>query len=187
MHHTDQAGRSSTCGILADRAKGSSERGATAAHPATSPPHNCLTYSPRAGPVSARLVFQSSRWLRHQHTEELGFLGPSMVATSPNRAFVPGRTTVLTGPGYASAWDRMFRLDGSRAEILEDGEDPAVVGRGGRKVELEEDVRDVLLHRARADLQLLDDPAVGPSLGHQPQHVEFPWGEPVDGVVVADQ
>src|SRR5262245_65657019 len=32
-------------------------------------PHSSLTYSPRARPVSARLVFQSSRWLRHQHTE----------------------------------------------------------------------------------------------------------------------
>ena len=47
------------------------------------------------------LVFQSSRWLRHQHTEESGFLGPSIVATSPNRAVVAGRTTMLTGPGYA--------------------------------------------------------------------------------------
>src|SRR2546429_5186421 len=64
-------------------------------------PHSILTYSPRARPVSARLVFESSRWLRHQHTEESGFLGPSMVATSSNRAFVAGRTTVLIGPGYA--------------------------------------------------------------------------------------
>ena len=34
-HHTDQTGTSSTCGIFVDRAKGSSERGATAAHPTT--------------------------------------------------------------------------------------------------------------------------------------------------------
>src|SRR5215471_12515254 len=107
MHHTDQTGRPSTWGILADRANGSSDRGATAAHPATRTPgatlrpHSILTYSPRARPVSARLVFESSRWLRHQHTEEPGFLGPSMVATSPNRAFVAGRTTMLTVPGYA--------------------------------------------------------------------------------------
>jgi hypothetical protein len=44
---------------------------------------------------SARLVFESSRLLRHQHTEESGFSGPSMVATSPNRASVAGRTTML--------------------------------------------------------------------------------------------
>lgn len=33
-------------------------------------PHSILTYSPRARPTSWRLVFQSSRWLRHQHTED---------------------------------------------------------------------------------------------------------------------
>jgi len=65
--------------------------------------HSSLTYSPRAGPVSARLVFQSSLWLRHQHTEESGFLGPSTVATSPNRSFVAGQTSVLTVPRYARA------------------------------------------------------------------------------------
>src|SRR6185437_8436087 len=65
-------------------------------------PHSSLTYSPRAGPVSARLVFQSSRWLRHQHTEDPGFLGPSIVATSPNRAVVAGWTSMLTGPGYSA-------------------------------------------------------------------------------------
>src|SRR5262245_56474315 len=63
-------------------------------------PHSILTYSPRARPTSSRLVFQSSRWLRHQHTEEPGFLGPSMVATSLNRAVVAGWTTMLTVPGY---------------------------------------------------------------------------------------
>ena len=115
MHHADQTGRSSTWGILVDRAKGSSDRGATAAHPTTSASenartpgatvrlHSFLTYSPRARPTSSRLVFQSSRWLRHQHTEESGFLGPSMVATSSNRAFVAGLTTMLTVPGYARA------------------------------------------------------------------------------------
>ncbi len=69
---------------------------------ATARPHSSLTYSPRAGPVSARLVFQSSRWLRHQHTEDPGFLGPSMVATSPNRAVVAGWTSMLTGPRLLS-------------------------------------------------------------------------------------
>src|SRR4029077_5002127 len=126
MHHTDQTGRSSTWGILADRAKGSSDRGATGAHPAPwasgearTPgailrPQSILTYSPRARPVSARLVFESSRWLRHQHTEESGFLGPSMVATSANRAFVAGRTTMLTRPGYV----RHHRSAGGGEEVV---------------------------------------------------------------------
>src|SRR2546429_7237469 len=75
-------------------------------------PHSILTYSPRARPVSARLVFESSRWLRHQHTEESGFLGPSMVATSSNRAFVAGRTTVPIVPGYARPHPREARPSG---------------------------------------------------------------------------
>ncbi len=33
MHHTDQTGKWSTWGIFLDRAKGSSDRGARAAHP----------------------------------------------------------------------------------------------------------------------------------------------------------
>src|SRR5688500_10007044 len=110
MHHSDQTGSSSTYGIFVDRAKGSSDRGATAAHPTTSPPsyartpgatlrlHSFRTYSPRAGPTSSLLVFESTRWLRHQHTDDSGFLGPSMLATSSNRARVAGLTTMLTEP-----------------------------------------------------------------------------------------
>src|SRR6187200_1664200 len=114
MHHTDHTGSSSTWGILVDRAKGSSERGATAAQPTTSTPsyartpgatvrlQSCLTYSPRARPTSARLVLASIRWLRHQHTDEFGFLGPSMIATSSKRSIVAGRISTLTR-GYSSA------------------------------------------------------------------------------------
>jgi hypothetical protein len=110
MHHTDQTGNWSTWGIFVDRAKGSSDRGATAAHPMTSSPswartpgatlrlQSLRTYSPRAGPTSSRLVFESTRWLRHQHTEDSGFLGPSMVAMSPNLALVAGLTSMLTEP-----------------------------------------------------------------------------------------
>src|SRR5215813_9182384 len=68
---------------------------------ATARLHSFLTYSPRARPTSSRLVFQSSRWLRHQHTEESEFLGPSMVATSSKRAIVAGLTTKLIVSGYA--------------------------------------------------------------------------------------
>ena len=51
---------------------------------ATSRLHSSLTYSPRAGPTSSRFVLESSRWLRHQHTDDVGFFGPSIVATSSN-------------------------------------------------------------------------------------------------------
>jgi len=60
-----------------------------------------FTYSPRARPTSARLVFESSRWLKHQHTEESGFLGPSMVATSSNRPIVAAQTSVFTPHAYS--------------------------------------------------------------------------------------
>src|SRR5829696_3643111 len=96
MHQTVQTGRSSTWAILVDRAKGSSDRGATAAQPTTSASSyartpgatarrvSFLTYSPRARPMSSRLVLESTLWLRHQHTEESGFLGPIMVARGAN-------------------------------------------------------------------------------------------------------
>jgi hypothetical protein len=42
------------------------------------------------------LVFESIRWLRHQHTEESGFRGPSMVATSSKRAAVAGLISMRT-------------------------------------------------------------------------------------------
>jgi len=42
------------------------------------------------------LVFASSRWLRHQHTDESGFFGPSIVATSSNRADVAGSIEMVT-------------------------------------------------------------------------------------------
>jgi hypothetical protein len=40
------------------------------------------------------LVRASTRWLRHQHTFEVWFLGPSMVATSSNRAAVAGAISI---------------------------------------------------------------------------------------------
>jgi hypothetical protein len=43
------------------------------------------------------LVFESSRWLRHQHTDEPGFFGPSIIATSSNRSIVAGLTSMVTG------------------------------------------------------------------------------------------
>src|SRR5215211_2926044 len=110
MHQTDHTGRSSTWGIFVERSKGRPDRGATAAQPTTSPPSyastpgairrpvSLRTYSPRAGPMSSRLVFESSRWLRHQQTLEVGFLGPSIVATSSNRARVAGLIWIGTFP-----------------------------------------------------------------------------------------
>src|SRR3954468_6719075 len=110
MHQSDHTGRSSTCGIFVDRSKGNSDRGATAAQPATWPSSyastpgaigravSVRTYSPRAGPVSSRLVLESSRWLRHQQTLADGFLGPSIVATSSNRAVVAGWISIGSCP-----------------------------------------------------------------------------------------
>ena len=109
-HHTDHTGRSSTCGIFLERSNGSSARGATAAQPTTSPPSyastpgangrpvSSRTYSRRAGPTSSRLVLESSRWLRHQQTLEVGFLGPSITATSSNRVLVAGSISTPTSP-----------------------------------------------------------------------------------------
>jgi hypothetical protein len=44
------------------------------------------------------LVFESMRWLRHQQTDDAGFFGPSIVATSSNRAAVAGLISKLTSP-----------------------------------------------------------------------------------------
>src|SRR4051794_8702480 len=137
MHHADQTGRSSTWGIIVDRAKGSSDPGAIAAQPTTSTssyartpgatrrPQSFRTYSPQARPTSSRLIFESTRWLRHQHTEELGFFGPSMIATSSNRATVAGRISMLMAgcqvPSGAEATARLLRdqrLLGPRLELL---------------------------------------------------------------------
>ena len=63
-----------------------------------------------------------------------------------------------------------------------------MLGVGGGQVQLGEDARDVLLHRAVADPQRVDDRVVAPPLGHHAQHLELAGGEPVDGIVaVADQ
>ena len=49
---------------------------------ATSRAHSPRTKSPRAGPTSSRFERESMRWLRHQQTDDVGFLGASIVATS---------------------------------------------------------------------------------------------------------
>jgi hypothetical protein len=58
------------------------------------------TYTGRPAVVAvvAVEVFESTRWLRHQHTDDSGFLGPSMVATSSYRARVAGLTSMVTEP-----------------------------------------------------------------------------------------
>jgi hypothetical protein len=40
-------------------------------------------------------VFASTRWLRHQHTDDVGFLGPRIAATSGKD--VAGRTSKAIG------------------------------------------------------------------------------------------
>src|SRR2546429_180938 len=81
--------------------------------------------------------------------------------------------------------DLLFDLASDPHELANLAGDPAWAGAGWRQVELGEDVRHVFLHRAGADVQLRDDPAVGPPLGHEPQHLQLPRREPVERVVAA--
>src|SRR5262245_52677858 len=68
-------------------------------------------------------------------------------------------------------------LSRSAVEVAQDREHPAMVDLGGWKVKLGEDVVDVLLHRARADIQAGGDAVVGAALGHESQYIKFPGGE----------
>src|SRR5690606_19690016 len=77
-------------------------------------------------------------------------------------------------------WSAMSAL-----QPAEDREDAAVVGVGGREVELGEDVPDVLLHGAVADHQLAGDGGVGPPLGHQLEHLALAGGELFERVAAA--
>ena len=93
-------------------------------------------------------------------------------------------------PLMIGAWKRKAVVTGREptAEVPEHGQDPAVVVLGRRQVELDEDVADMLLHRARGDHQSRRDAGVGPALGHQPQHLPLARGEAVQRVVApADQ
>ena len=60
-----------------------------------------------------------------------------------------------------------------------------MVGGGGRQVKLGEDVRDVLLHRARADPEGGDDAGIGAALGHQLEDLQLAGGEAVQRVIAA--
>lgn len=124
MHQIDHTGRSSTCGILRDLAKGRSARGATAAQPTTSPAsyastpgdtgreQRSRTKSARSCPASERLSLASMRWLRHQQTEEVGFFGPTIVATSSNRAAVAGSTSIVMEGTLAPPTDKVSGASG---------------------------------------------------------------------------
>src|SRR5262245_28012803 len=83
--------------------------------------------------------------------------------------------------GWVARWS-------SSAQVSEDGEDAAVVCVGGWEVEFDEDVADVFLDGAGADVEGLDDAVVGASFGHEPQYLGFARGQAVEGVgVVADE
>src|SRR4051794_29799388 len=62
-------------------------------------------------------------------------------------------------------------------EILEDGEDAAIVVLVRRQAELGEDGRDVLLHAALAELELVADRLVRAALGDQAQHLALARAE----------
>jgi hypothetical protein len=76
-------------------------------------------------------------------------------------------------------------MAGSAARESEDSKDPPMVGVGRWDVEFGEDIGDIFLDRTGAHLQGRYDPTIGAAFGHQLQHVEFPWGEPVDRVGAA--
>ncbi len=59
-----------------------------------------------------------------------------------------------------------------------------ILGPGG-DAELVKDARDVLLDSVRRDDEHLGDALVGPSLGHQLEHLALAWREPVQRVVAA--
>ena len=72
-----------------------------------------------------------------------------------------------------------------RAEEGQDREHAAVVVVGRGQVELGEDVRDVLLDRARRDDEGAGDRGVGLALRHQPEHLVLARGERGERPVVA--
>ena len=86
---------------------------------------------------------------------------------------------------------RQGRPNGSRAlrlrvaEEREHGEDAPVIVLDGRKAELGEDARNVLLDRAQGDEQALRDCLVGAPLGHQPDHLALTGRQLLERVVGA--
>src|SRR6478735_8101744 len=68
---------------------------------------------------------------------------------------------------------------------LQDGEHPAVVVGGRRKVELREDVADVLLDGLVADHELAGDRRVRSALRHQVEHLALAGGQSLQRVVAA--
>src|SRR3954453_13860679 len=62
-------------------------------------------------------------------------------------------------------------------EVFQDGEDAAVVVLIRRQAELGEDGRDVLLHAALAELELVADRLVRAALGDQAQHLALARAE----------
>src|SRR5689334_14476204 len=75
----------------------------------------------------------------------------------------------------------------SIAEIRHDREDAPVVLRAAREIELAEDVGDVGLDRALAQVQALGYPHVGAALGHQREHLALARGERRESLLRAQQ
>jgi hypothetical protein len=69
--------------------------------------------------------------------------------------------------------------------VCEHGEDAAVAVFAFGYVEFHEEVADVRLDGALAEVEALGDACVGEAFGHQLEHVAFPVGELSERVVVA--
>src|SRR5215207_3284322 len=88
-----------------------------------------------------------------------------------------------TCPVGVSAAGRGAR--GPEAQVLQDGEDAAVVVVVRREAELREDGGDVLLDAAPAQLELIADRLVGAALGDQREHLALARAERRERSVVA--
>ena len=133
---------------------------------------------------------------------EDGFmLARSLIAQDPTLSRRYGLRIRARGHRRAGGWVRRVRIhledrarqasDRGAVERLagfekgEDGEDPTVIVTLARKVELRKDVPDVFLDRTLADPERLRDAAIGPSFGHQREHLAFArcqLGQPIGSV-----
>src|ERR1700751_2266971 len=73
----------------------------------------------------------------------------------------------------------------SSAEVLQDGEDAAVVLSRRRQPQLGEDAGDMSLDRRNGDDQRLSDPVIGPAFGHPVKNLTLAGTEGLDRALVA--
>src|SRR6266542_2484240 len=97
--------------------------------------------------------------------------------TSPtNPAHPPGQPTRTRRRTDARA-NQLSRLLCGVVEECKHGEDASVVFFVGADAEFGEDARDVCLDGSFGEPEPARDAAVGAALGHEREHLAFPWGE----------